>query len=117
MVIAVSRRKLLSGAAALLACSARGATEGLIIRQKEPENLEYPFTSLSGFVIPNDQFYVRSHFAVPKLDQAAWKLRVEGAVDHPFEINYSELVNMPSERLMGSADYGRTVGIRCGKQC
>ena len=35
----------------------------MIIREKEPANLEMPFGDLESFITPNDQFYVRSHFA------------------------------------------------------
>src|SRR5262245_47449481 len=52
----------------------------LIVREKEPENLEFPFPSLSQSIIPTDRFYVRNHFAVPKVDVKTWRLRVEGAV-------------------------------------
>ena len=48
----------------------------MIIREKEPANLEMPFSELHGFLTPNDKFYVRSHFALPKIDLAAWRLRI-----------------------------------------
>ncbi len=38
---------------------------GLILREKDPENLEFPFSTLSTFITPNEQFFIRSHFAVP----------------------------------------------------
>jgi len=68
----------------------------MIIRQKEPENLEFPFDTLNSFLTPNDRFYVRNHHPVPKLDTATWKLRLEGSVTKPFEISYAELRAMPS---------------------
>ena len=52
----------------------------MIIREKEPANLEMAFGELKSFITPNDQFYVRSHFALPQIDLAHWRLRIEGAV-------------------------------------
>src|SRR5690348_8435347 len=59
---------------------------GLIVRQRQPENLEFPFDTLDSFLTPNERFYIRSHFAVPSLSASSWRLKVEGAVERPFEI-------------------------------
>ncbi len=69
---------------------------GLIIREREPVNFEYPFDQLDGFLTPNDLFYIRSHFKAPILDRHAYKLEVSGAVKQPFSISYEELLAMPS---------------------
>ena len=69
---------------------------GLIIREREPVNLEYPFDQLDEFLTPNDLFYVRSHFKAPVLDTREYKLAIEGAVEKPFTIGYEELLAMPS---------------------
>ncbi len=73
---------------------------GLILREKEPENLEFPFSTLTSFITPNEQFFIRSHFAVPKLNPRSWRLTVEGLVDRPFEINYTDLLSLPSRSMM-----------------
>ena len=44
---------------------------GLIVREKEPENLEFPFVSLDRFILGNERFYIRNHFPIPKLDVAS----------------------------------------------
>src|SRR3990170_958629 len=41
---------------------------GLILQEKEPLNLEWPFQALHGYITPNESFFVRNHFAMPKLD-------------------------------------------------
>jgi hypothetical protein len=41
---------------------------GLIVRQKSPPNVEFPFASLSEWLIPADLFFVRNHFPSPNLD-------------------------------------------------
>jgi len=41
---------------------------GLIIRQKDPNNLEMPFDQLGDFITPAELFYIRNHFPAPKLE-------------------------------------------------
>lgn len=72
-----------------------GTFAGSIVRQKDPDNLEYPFTSLDGLFTPNELFYVRSHFERPEVDPQNWRLTVTGAVERVLEIGYDELRRMP----------------------
>ena len=51
---------------------------GLIIRQKDPNNLEMPFDQLSDFITPSELFYIRSHFPTPELDPVAFRLSDTG---------------------------------------
>jgi DMSO/TMAO reductase YedYZ molybdopterin-dependent catalytic subunit len=75
------------------------AAPSLIIREREPENLEFPFSSLSSTLTPNEQFFVRSHFPVPELDAKTWKLQVEGQVERRLEFGYEELTRMPAQTM------------------
>jgi DMSO/TMAO reductase YedYZ molybdopterin-dependent catalytic subunit len=72
---------------------------GLIVRESQPLNLEYPFATLDHFLTPNDRFFVRNHFAIPSLDPADWRLSVEGAAAKPSEFDYAELRRMPSRTV------------------
>lgn len=72
---------------------------GVITRLKHPDNLEFPFASLNSFLTPNEQFYVRTHFHVPELDAKSWRLKIEGAVSKPLEIDFDELRKMPSHTV------------------
>ncbi len=101
----VDRRRFLWGTAAALPMlcgrgSALWAAEApkpaLIPRQQNPDNLEFPFASLEGVLTPNDLFYIRNHFAAPRLDSMAWRLQVVGAVDKPLEFTYAQLLDLPS---------------------
>jgi hypothetical protein len=80
---------------------------GLIIRQKDPNNLEMPFDQLSDFITPSELFYIRSHFPVPELDPVAFRLSIRGAV--PNEISHvcdeisSWLLHIPNTELPLSA--------------
>ena len=69
---------------------------GLISRQQNPDNLEFPFANLNTLVTPSEQFFVRNHFDPPEMDVKTWRLQVDGAVAKPFDIGYDELRKMPS---------------------
>ncbi len=73
--------------------------DGKIVRSEDPLNLEMPFETLDGFITPTKLFYVRTHFPIPKIDRNKWRLRVEGEVERPFEINYGELIKLESEKI------------------
>jgi len=77
---------------------------GLILRDKEPENLEFPFATLRSFVTPNEQFFVRSHFPVPKIDPAAWRLKIEGLVERPCELSLGELVGFRTRTVVATIE-------------
>src|SRR6266571_2757975 len=75
----------------------RSSPAGLIIRQKEPDNLETPFDQLDSFLTPTELFYIRSHFQAPRLELGSYRLHIDGAVRNPISLSYSELRDMPSE--------------------
>ena len=80
------------------------SSAGLIIRQKEPKNLEAPFDRIDSYVTPTELFYIRSHFPTPDLDRAAYRLRVDGAVRHPFTLSYEELRSFPCETRVATLE-------------
>src|ERR1700692_2052850 len=84
----------------------QSSSMGLIIRQKEPSNLETPFDQVDSFLTPTELFYIRSHFPAPKLDLASYQLRIDGAVRSPF---FSELPGVAGYALR---DAGRYFGVR-----
>ena len=82
----------------------RSSSVGLIIRQKEPNNLETPFDQVDSFLTPTELFYIRSHFPTPKLELASYQLHVDGAVRNPFSLSYNELRDMPSETRVATLE-------------
>ena len=70
---------------------------GLIIREREPVNFEFPFDQLDSFLTPNDLFYIRSHFKAPILKGDNYELRIEGAVETPLLLRHEELRKLPSK--------------------
>jgi DMSO/TMAO reductase YedYZ molybdopterin-dependent catalytic subunit len=77
---------------------------GMIIRQKEPVNLESPFDKLDSFVTPSDLFYVRSHFKAPELTTRSYRLRMHGAVENTLNLDYQQLRDLPSETRMATLE-------------
>jgi len=76
----------------------------LIVRQQDPLNLEMPFSSLSGFITPNESFYVRCHFPIPEISAENWRLKIEGEVEAPFELTYGELLGMESRTIAATLE-------------
>lgn len=82
-----------------LDANARRGFYPMIIREKEPANLEMPFGLLAGRITPNELFYIRSHFPVPEIDLAKWRLKIEGAVERLLELSYDQLRARPAATL------------------
>lgn len=76
----------------------------LIVREQEPLNLEMPFSSLDGFITPNELFYVRSHFPIPEISVADWRLKIEGEVEAPCELTYDELQKMERRTITATLE-------------
>lgn len=87
-----------------IASGAAPAFGGLIIRENEPQNLEFPFAALHDFITPNEQLFVRSHFPVPQLDAQTWRLKIEGCVERACELSLDELRAMPSRSVVATIE-------------
>jgi DMSO/TMAO reductase YedYZ molybdopterin-dependent catalytic subunit len=79
-------------------------SDGLIIRQREPRNLEFPFGRLDAFLTPAESFYVRSHFHAPELQRDSYRLQVQGMVKNPLSITYDELRRLPAKTLVATLE-------------
>ena len=80
------------------------SSAGMIIRQKEPKNLEAPFDQIDSYLTPNELFYIRSHFPIPNLNRASYQLRIDGAVKRPLALSYQELRSMRSETRVATLE-------------
>ncbi len=67
-----------------------------IVRQKSPPNIEFPFASLSDWLVPTELFFVRNHFPSPDIQVRDWRLRVDGAVERPIELDLDSIKAMRS---------------------
>jgi DMSO/TMAO reductase YedYZ molybdopterin-dependent catalytic subunit len=70
------------------------ASDRLIVHSARPEDFETPSHLLGSWITPNDVFYVRSHFYTPDIDEAAWRLRIDGDVERPLSLTLNELRQM-----------------------
>jgi DMSO/TMAO reductase YedYZ molybdopterin-dependent catalytic subunit len=77
---------------------------GLIIRQKDPNNLEMPFDQLGDFITPAELFYIRSHFPTPLLDPVAYRLAIAGAVRSELRLSYADIRAMPSRTCIATLE-------------
>ncbi|HIB53265.1 MAG TPA: hypothetical protein EYN18_01235 [Nitrospirales bacterium] len=58
--------------------------------------IPFDLTRLMGWITPADQFYIRNHFAVPKVSNARdWSIRVGGNVRHAQQIGLDEFSEFP----------------------
>jgi DMSO/TMAO reductase YedYZ molybdopterin-dependent catalytic subunit len=68
------------------------------------------------FVTSDIDFFVRNHFATPKISDETWRLEIGGLVSKPLKLSYSDLLLMPSARrpstleCAGNASGGAGVG-------
>lgn len=81
-----------------------GQPVGLIIRQKDPNNLEMPFDQLGEFITPSELFYIRSHFPTPKMDPVAYRLSLHGAVRNELSLSYADIRAMPSRTCIATLE-------------
>ena len=77
---------------------------GLLVRERDPLNLEMPFETVDGFTTPNEVFYVRCHFPIPAINPAQWSVSVEGEVDAPFSLTYQELLKLESRTFAATLE-------------
>jgi sulfite oxidase len=69
-----------------------GKRPDTIVHEHEPFNAEPSRLALARApVTPLDTFYVRGHGAVPPVDEAGWRLRVDGLVSQELELSLSDL--------------------------
>jgi DMSO/TMAO reductase YedYZ molybdopterin-dependent catalytic subunit len=77
----------------------------LILRNRQPLDLETPVTALDRWLTPNDQFFVRSHLGIPAVGPTPWVVEVAGQVDRP--------LNLSLDALKGFAPAAVTAVLQC----
>ena len=74
-----------------------GKDARLIARSVRPPDFETPVALLDSYLTPLDAFYVRSHMPVPApLDEASWRLAIDGEAGTPASLSLAELRQMPA---------------------
>jgi DMSO/TMAO reductase YedYZ molybdopterin-dependent catalytic subunit len=46
-------------------------------------------------ITPNDEFYLTSKGGTPTVDRDKWQMKFDGLVEHPFTLNYQDLLKLP----------------------
>src|SRR4051794_36575484 len=76
-----------------------GKRADLIVHEQEPFNAETPRAALADDPLTaTDAFYVRGHGAVPEIDSAAFRLRVDGLVERELDLSLMTLREAFRER-------------------
>src|SRR3954454_22519987 len=76
-----------------------GKRADLIVHEEEPFNAETGLAALAeGPLTATDAFYVRGHGAIPEVDAAAWRLRVDGLVERELDLSLTTLLEAFRER-------------------
>jgi DMSO/TMAO reductase YedYZ molybdopterin-dependent catalytic subunit len=110
------RRNFLARLAALPAAfRARGIGYGAqqppITSPNAPFSRAFNFASLKQWITPTPEFFVRSHFGIPKLPGAQWAVKVTGAVERERVFTLDELMKMPAtEEVVTLECAGNLVG-------
>jgi len=74
-----------------------GKDTRLIARSVRPPDFETPTALLDSYLTPSDAFYVRCHMPVPaSLDEASWRLVVDGEAATGMSLSVAELRQMPA---------------------
>ena len=77
----------------------------LIERNAWPEHWESTVAALGRTKnTANDAFFVRSHFPVPSVDPAAWRLEVKGLVDNPLTLDLAALRALPQRPVRATLE-------------
>ncbi len=89
----------------------------LKVLKEEPLNCESSFTNLKSDLTGEDQFYVRDHFEIPRIDLATWRLKIELDGEVLKSLSYPDLSAMHQHSLNatlecagnGRKNFGRRV--------
>jgi hypothetical protein len=66
-------------------------------RRELPALQPFKVSGVAEYVTPTSEFYrIDTSLRTPNVDASTWSLKIGGLVDNPFEINYAELLEMPS---------------------
>lgn len=60
-----------------------------------------PPEGFADFITRIENFFVRSHMSVPKVDLGQWRLKIDGHVSNALEFTMEDLRRMPSLELIG----------------
>jgi DMSO/TMAO reductase YedYZ molybdopterin-dependent catalytic subunit len=107
-LLKASRRDFLAraaGTALALVWPSRAARAGsfqdpILTSPHAPNSRAYDFSTLSRWITANEEFFIRSHFGVPRVDAARWALAINGEVGQPRSFTMEEITKLPAEEAV-----------------
>jgi DMSO/TMAO reductase YedYZ molybdopterin-dependent catalytic subunit len=89
-----------------------GTSPGTVSGQGAPVDVNPPVPGITPYVTSAGDFYrVDTAFVVPRVTTDAWKLKIHGLVDNPFEITFADLLALPQiERMVTLTCVSNEVG-------
>jgi DMSO/TMAO reductase YedYZ molybdopterin-dependent catalytic subunit len=116
----VSRRKFIGGLSRVAAgiAIAQGLPARMISAQlppittpAAPFSRAFNFAALKDWITPNNEFFVRSHFGVPRIEPSRWSVTISGVQGPPRVFAIDELVSLPAiEQIVTLECAGNLVG-------
>lgn len=100
----LARRNFLFLTAASLLRGDDRAKLDMLVRSARPEDLEMPLSGFSDYITPVENFFVRTHVYVPKVNVDSWRLKVVGEVAAPLTLTLEDLKKMPQVELVSVAE-------------
>ena len=84
--------------------SNRGEASHRRVVTESPDAREALLPSLDSWATPTERFYARSHFSDIPQGDAAWRLIVDGEVDHPLNLSLQDLASMPARSMAATLE-------------
>jgi DMSO/TMAO reductase YedYZ molybdopterin-dependent catalytic subunit len=97
-----------------------------VTMENAPHSRAFPFASLNSWITPTADFFVRSHFGIPKIASARWTIEVKGAVERSRAFPLEEILKLPAQEEVvtlecsgnpvgwGGVSNARWTGVRLG---
>jgi DMSO/TMAO reductase YedYZ molybdopterin-dependent catalytic subunit len=67
----------------------------MLLHNDRPEDLETPANYFDTWLTPNDAFFVRQHLPRPQIEEANFRVSLEGRVSKQLELKVADLRNLP----------------------
>jgi DMSO/TMAO reductase YedYZ molybdopterin-dependent catalytic subunit len=96
----LSRRQLALRFASLPAWRALETARAMLAQAPALEVGTFEPPSLGTLLTSNDDFFVRSHFSVPRFAPHSWRLKVTGCIRSGFDLRYEDLMRLQRHKLM-----------------
>lgn len=98
--VLTTRRTFFATGFAAVAGSVLRPKRDMIVRSARPEDLEMPLAGFSDYIIPVENFFIRTHVYVPRVNLREWRLSVGGEVSFPQTLSMDDLRKLPATELV-----------------